>query len=145
MYKTFKAFDKNGDGRISREELIEGYKRMYKNQDEETVVAEAERLFALADVDGSGEIDYSEWAVATINKRSVLSETKLRQAFDMFDKDSSGSISAEEIKSVLGVGKKAGKEDIWDDIVKEVDVDGDGEISFEEFKQMMLKFLGGGK
>ena len=59
---------------------------MYKNMDEKTVIAEAERLFAAADTDGSGEIDYSEWAIATINKRNVLSDEKLKGAFELFDK-----------------------------------------------------------
>ncbi len=59
----------------------------------------------------------------------------------MFDKDNSGSISAEEIKSVLGVGKKVGSESVWEDIIKEVDVNGDGEVSFDEFQIMMGKFL----
>ena len=49
LYKTFKAFDKNSDGKISKEELIEGYKKMYKNMDEDEIVAEAERVFKLAD------------------------------------------------------------------------------------------------
>lgn len=31
---------------------------------------------------------------------------------------------------------------MWDDIIKEVDMDGNGEISFEEFKMMMQKILG---
>lgn len=52
--------------------MIEGYKKMYKNMDEKEIVAEAEKVFKMADQDGSGEIDYSEWAVATINKRSIL-------------------------------------------------------------------------
>jgi len=30
---------------------------------------------------------------------------------------------------------------VWDDIVKEVDANGDGEVSYEEFKEMMQKFL----
>ena len=86
MYKTFKAFDKNSDGKISKEELIDGYKTMYKNMDQAEIIAEAEKVFKMADQDGSGEIDYSEWAVATINKRSILQEDKLRGAFNMFDK-----------------------------------------------------------
>ena len=86
MYKSFKAIDKNSDGKISKEELIEGYKKIYKHMSEEDVVREAEKLFAIADADGSGEIDYSEWQVATINKYNVLSEEKMRNAFKVFDK-----------------------------------------------------------
>ena len=39
------------------------------------------------------------------------------------------------------MGKKFGNKKIWDDIVKEVDENGDGVISFDEFKVMMTKFL----
>ena len=58
----------------------------------------------------------------------------------MFDKDESGSISSEEVKEVLGVGKNIDQK-IWDEIILEVDGNGDGEISFEEFKAMMQKLL----
>ena len=51
---------------------------------------------------------------------------------------SNGTISADEIKSVLG---KAVNQKILDDMIKEVDVNGDGEISLIEFKEMMLKFI----
>jgi len=141
LYKSFKALDKNSDGKISREELIEGYKKIYTHMAEEDIIAEADRLFKVADADGNGEIDYSEWQVATINKYDVLQEEKLKNAFRLFDKDNSGSISANEIKDVLGVGKKFGNEKVWLDIIKEVDINGDGEISYEEFKVMMTKFL----
>ncbi len=42
---------------------------------------------------------------------------------------------------MLGVGKKFGNDEIWNDIIKEVDVNGDGEVSYEEFKLMMTNFL----
>jgi Ca2+-binding EF-hand superfamily protein len=42
---------------------------------------------------------------------------------------------------VLGVGKKFGSKKIFDDIIKEVDINGDGVITYEEFKSMMKKFL----
>lgn len=48
----------------------------------------------------------------------------------------------DEIKSILGVGKKVGNEKVFNEILKEVDVNGDGEISFDEFKIMMAKFIG---
>ena len=37
-----------------------------------------------------------------------MTDTKLKEAFRMFDKDGSGSISAEEVKKTLGIGKKGG-------------------------------------
>jgi Ca2+-binding EF-hand superfamily protein len=79
--------------------------------------------------------------VAAINKYSILQEEKLKGAFALFDKDHNGSISAQEIKQVLGVGKKFGNESIFDEIIKEVDINGDGVITFEEFKIMMRRFL----
>ena len=64
-----------------------------------------DRILRLADSDGSGEIDYSEWIVATMDKRKLITEEKLQQAFSMFDRDGGGSISSNEVKEVLGVGK----------------------------------------
>lgn len=99
-----------------------------------------DRILKIADADGSGEIDYSEWIVATTDKKRLLSNEKLETAFSLFDKDGSGSISASEVKDVLGVGKNI-DEKVWNDIVMEVDANGDGEISFPEFKTMMQKLL----
>jgi Ca2+-binding EF-hand superfamily protein len=65
----------------------------------------------------------------------------LREAFKLFDRDGSGEITASEIKAILGSGKKLANEAIFDEIIKEVDVNGDGVISFEEFKQMMQKLF----
>lgn len=53
-------------------------------------------------MDGSGTIDYTEWSVGTINKANVITKQKLKKAFEMFDLDSSGKISALELKTVLG-------------------------------------------
>lgn len=36
-----------------------------------------DRILKLADSDGSGEIDYSEWVVATMDKRKLLTDEKL--------------------------------------------------------------------
>jgi calcium-dependent protein kinase len=86
---------------LSREELIEGYTKIYGEFAED----EVDKIMRTADIDGSGEIDYSEWLVATVNKKSLVSDEKLRNAFEFFDKDGSGSISIDELKQVLGVKK----------------------------------------
>ena len=56
----------------------------------------------------------------------------------MFDKDGSGVISADEIREVLGFGGNLDNKAI-ELIIRQVDENGDGEISFEEFVQMMKK------
>jgi len=54
---------------------------------------EIEEMFDRIDIDKSGEIDYSEFVMATINEKTLLTKEKLQAAFNMFDKDKSGSIS----------------------------------------------------
>jgi calcium-dependent protein kinase len=117
----------NRDGIIDRDELVKGYKE-FLNVDEEQV----DKILEVADADGNGEIEYSEWIIATINKKELLSDEKLMTAFTLFDQDGGGSISAEEICEVLGVGKNI-DDDVWNDIIGEVDQEGDGEITFEVF------------
>lgn len=86
-------------------------------------------------------MEYSEWKVATINKKNLLNDEKLVTAFSLFDEDGGGSISPEEIKGILGIGKEV-KPEVWDLIVKEVvSSDDSDEITFDDFKRMMQKLL----
>ena len=83
LRNIFMALDKDGDGSLTREELLEGYTDMYK--DPEKAQAEVEALMAVADVDNNGLIDYSEFLLATGNKKEMLSKSNIKQAFDLFD------------------------------------------------------------
>lgn len=56
----------------------------------------------------------------------------------MFDKDGSGTISSEEIKEILGFGKTLSEEAV-NEVIRQVDANGDGQISFEEFAAMMKR------
>merc|ERR1719150_1220553 len=137
LAKVFKAFDKNGDGKLSMQEVKEGYLEHYgKVMSDE----EVETMFNAVDTDKSGFIDYSEFVVAAMNENQLTTNEKLQAAFKMFDKDGSGIISPEEIKEVLSFGgTNALSKEAIEAIVKQVDENGDGEISFEEFVDMMKK------
>jgi len=95
LAKVFKSFDKNGDGRLSMEEVKQGYVEHYGKiiSDEEV-----EKMFKAVDADNSGFIDYTEFVVAAMNESEMNSNDFLQAAFKMFDKDGSGIISADEIK-----------------------------------------------
>ena len=66
---------------------------------------DVEKLFDSVDIDRSGFIDYSEFVVASMSEKQLLTNEKLAAAFKMFDKDGSGLISADEIREVLGFGQ----------------------------------------
>ncbi len=135
MSKIFKEIDQNGDGKLSKEEILEGYDKFFgKAMDK----ADIEKMFDSVDSDRSGFIEYSEFVVASMNEKNVLTNDKLQAAFKMFDKDNSGTISPDEIKEVLGFGQSLSEAAV-NDIIKQVDENGDGEISFDEFAVMMKK------
>ena len=74
-----------------------------------------------------------------MNKEKLLSKENIKIAFDLFDQDGSGYISSEELKAVLGKGRNDGlSDDVWTSIMKEIDQNSDGQISFDEFFNVML-------
>jgi len=75
---------------------------------------------------------------ATVSRNDLFTEEKLKQAFDYYDADKSGTISTGELKAALGAGKNISM-GVWEKVLSEVDKDGSGEIDFPEFKQMMKK------
>lgn len=133
--KVFRAMDVNGDGKLSKEEIQNGYLQFFGRSLNDQ---EVDEMFVKVDADGSGEIDYSEFVVATMNEKNLISNNKLQTAFKMFDKDGGGSISTDEIKQVLSFGQNL-DEKVVNQIIEQVDANGDGEISFEEFAEMMKK------
>ena len=86
------------------------------------------------DFNGNGSIDYSEFIIAHLDITKLFQDEKLKEVFTLFDIDHSGSITADEIKKVLGRASNEVEDAEFDKIIEEVDADGDGEISFEEFK-----------
>ena len=126
--------DKDGNGSLDKEEVMLGYEEHFGIQmTEENVDA----MFKAVDIDGNGSIDYTEFVMATMNERDLISQQKLRAAFRLFDKDGNGSISPEEIKNALGISDEDGEE--LNKLIAEIDENGDGEIQFEEFCNMMQR------
>jgi calcium-dependent protein kinase len=134
MTEVFKKIDKNGDGRLSREELIEEYTGTMGIIQAEN---EVERIMKEVDSDKSGFIDYAEFVKAAMDTRKILSIENLRSAFRNFDKDSSGKISLSELRRVLSE-KRLMDDGSWNTILQEFDDNGDGEIDLGEFERIVM-------
>jgi len=134
--ETFKALDKNHDGILTKEELREGLKGNEKLMNE----ADLEQLFTNLDDNKSGGIDYSEFVAASLNREVAFSDEKITACFRLFDRDRSGKISILEFKNKF---QKSGgiNDQHWMEIMKEADKNGDGEIDFEEFKELLKKMV----
>ncbi|RCH96684.1 hypothetical protein CU098_002856, partial [Rhizopus stolonifer] len=61
----------------------------------------------------------------------------LQEAFKVFDADGNGVIDREELHKVMSSLNETLTEEELDAMIKEADSNGDGKISFEEFKAMM--------
>ncbi|OMJ68257.1 hypothetical protein SteCoe_34339 [Stentor coeruleus] len=137
LIEAFKELDKNGDGKLSQEELIEAYKVKIGHN---AAINEVETIMKKADANKSGFIDYTEFVIACSKAEMMLCNNNLEQAFRALDQDCSGKISAKELKEVLG-GRIRSKEKLWKKLIDEVDENGDGELDIDEFKEMMLKMI----
>ncbi|ETW09963.1 hypothetical protein H310_00380 [Aphanomyces invadans] len=132
----FAAADTNGDGKISLEELTARF------DEEPEFVA---RLFQLLDQDEDGQVDFRElcMGLSTLNQAqqdSVTPTHLYRLAFHLYDSDGSGHLSKTELKAMLRMTRAMSglQQDsaAVDALVQSFDVDGDGQISLQEFEKM---------
>merc|ERR1711899_343173 len=139
---AFKRFDENCDGSLCPQELVAGARSVGLN----LTSSEVKAIFVLADVNGDGEVNYTEFIAALypvasdgISKlRNALKDINcVRQAFKRFDADGDGEISIQELKSgASSLGKFSDGE--LAAVFAMGDVDNDGKISFPEFAKMII-------
>lgn len=75
--------------------------------------------------------------MANIDLKKVVNENRLMQIFTLVDKDGSGTISKEELIEFFNIGNDSESQKYIQNMVDEADKNGDGEISFQEFLDVM--------
>jgi Ca2+-binding EF-hand superfamily protein len=104
--------------------------------------ADIRDLLNLMDRDGSGSIDFKEFAdVMASQFYKTPSESDLRAAFDFFDSDQSGHISEEELfKAMSRFRGGITKADIHRMVAK-IDKDNDGKINYKGLCDLCFKIF----
>ena len=143
--KLFNLIDKNGDGRITREELFNGLQPYKKDLSDEELRKQVDTIFNNIDTDHNNYIEYEEFVRAAIDKDHFLSVNFIQFSFNYFDKDHNGEITYEEVKNKFCQSDKNKNSYKAQEQLKEafnqIDINGDGKLSFEEFGEMMKNII----
>ncbi|CAE8626929.1 unnamed protein product, partial [Polarella glacialis] len=91
---------------------------------------EAQVIFTALDTNNTDEIHYTEFLAAMVSTRISMHDDLLKATFDRFDVDKSGTITVNNLREVLG--ENFAGSDI-DQIMREADITGSGDITYEEW------------
>lgn len=136
LEQIFRYFDENGDGKISPAEL----QKCMRASGEELSPAEALVAVESSDSDGDGLLGMEDFVRLVEAEGEEEKGRNLRDAFEMYaaeERDSS-CITPKSLRRMLkrlGESRSVGE---CARMIQQFDLNGDGVLSFDEFKIMML-------
>merc|ERR1712241_797492 len=132
----FSFFDRDGGGFISSLELGQVMRTFGWSPTE----SELQELISEIDQDGNGEISFNEFVwLMTRDLHDDEIEDEIREAFRCFDKEGHGFIPVTDLSRVLqNVGDKLSESET-EEFLTEADLDGDGNVNYEEFVMLIFK------
>jgi calmodulin len=133
--QAFDIMDRNGDGVLTVDDLASVMRAIGQSPTH----AELQDMIREVDADGNDQIDFTEFlALMSRQMRQSDIEDELREAFRVFDKDSDGFITPQELRSLLislGLDSSA---DVIRRMINEADRNRDGKIDYSEFRALAL-------
>jgi calcium-dependent protein kinase len=124
LRNLFIEADKSQDGTLSLSEFKDALSQLNYSADE------IESIFSKIDVNQTGNILYTEFLAATLEARGNIDMHKMAEAFQQLDVTETGYIEKADLQKLL---PKNIKEEEMEKLIADVDADGDGRISFQEF------------
>lgn len=131
--EAFSLFDKDNDGYITSKELGTVMRSLGQNP------SQSELQDMISETNSNGLIDFPEFLTLMARKmKDSDSEEEIREAFRVFDRDGNGFISTAELRHVMtSIGEKLSEDEV-NEMIKEADVDGTGQIDYNDFVSTIL-------
>eukprot|EP01018_Ginkgo_biloba_P018277 Gb_23756 [translate_table: standard] len=133
LREAFTLFDTDRDGCITAAELGTVMRSLGENPTE----AELREIIKREEI--SGTIDFPRFLdIMKRNMKGASFDRQLKDAFKVLDKEGNGMISVKELRHILtSVGEKLEASE-FDEWIREINVDSDGKISYEDFIVRMM-------
>jgi len=133
----FESIDRDGNGFVTVEELRGAFSKAGVD-----IPGDLALLAVQAGTDGNDTIEYTEFIAAAMDKKKILKEEVVWEAFKIFDIDGSGTVTRKELMKIL-TGRASDKirqvhgDKAIDNFLDEYDQTGDDVIDFDEFMAML--------
>lgn len=138
--EAFKLFDADGSGAIDAQEIALAMKGLGFG---DIPRDEVDRIVRGMKTDANGLVNYPEFE-KMIKSRMAQKDSpqEIMKAFQLFDLDKKGKISFANLKEVAKLLGENPGDDVLQEMITQADEDGDGEVSFDEFKNVMMQMRG---
>ena len=145
LRSLFETFDSDRDGKISSSEVVLALQNHHKSLSED----EIGYMMRFFDLDKDDVVDFGEFikmAKLFETNRKMTNDIQIRQLFRAADKNKDGMLSPEELKELWSLvqsdeNTKRLSENEMDDMIRSIDVNGDGKIDFKEFFDLLSSSL----
>jgi len=135
LHDAFFLFDFDGDKKITTREVAAAVRSVGLNP------TEAEMKLVMSDVDGiGGTVDVPTLCQIITKRVKDLKTTpdELKEAFLVFDKQGTGTISVHDLKiSLTTLGERLKDEEL-EELIREVDQDGEGMVRIDDVVKILL-------
>ena len=140
MGRQFRILDKDKSGSLNKTEMHRGLNMLCRAYRLHMEQPEADRLFALFDYNGDGQVNYNEFVRCLRGSMNKRRKDLVMMAFDTFEKDQWGKVTLRTIGSCYDVsmhpdvmsGKVSPTEALYE-FMKKWDKDGDHSVTGDEF------------
>jgi len=135
LRKMFESVDADGDGELTVEELSTilvngmGY---YPQK----ALEQAQVIMTKCDSNGDGKLSFDEFSHVHASMQLSSDDMLIHTCFSVMDENGDGIIELQELQDALKLSREEAEI-----VFKEADLDGDGLISFDEFKMAMAGSL----
>lgn len=132
---NFKAMDRDGDGQLSKEELIEAYSKSMAPGSAARLV---EHIMTTVDTDHNGHISYSEFLSAMESPKILFTKENLAHVFSVLTSGKNTFIRVKDLQTRIKGKDQQATAQMWEELCRDNHINGDTQLRLRDFVKIMM-------